>query len=123
VPFALAADAGGSVRLPAALCGAVGLMPSMTRHTFSGARLVNTCSVAGPIATTASDALLVYAVMADAGADALRLPRSLGRAGGALRGLRVGVYEAWNADCDADVAEAVQRTVGHLRALGALHYR
>ncbi|MEX0831025.1 MAG: amidase [Nitriliruptoraceae bacterium] len=72
VPIALATDGLGSIRIPAASCGAVGIKPGQDllpemiggeHHLFGMARI-------GPIATTVADAALMLDVMA--GTDALR---------------------------------------------------
>ncbi|WP_161958574.1 amidase [Ornithinimicrobium cavernae] len=64
VPFAVASDGGGSTRIPSALCGLVGILPSrgtVPRGGFIGTRRF---SSSGPVTTTVDDAAAVLAVMA-----------------------------------------------------------
>ncbi|AZZ48351.1 amidase [Rathayibacter rathayi] len=60
LPFAPASDGGGSIRIPAAACGLVGLKPSRGRvAALSGIGGVGGLSVAGPIARSVADAGLL----------------------------------------------------------------
>ncbi|WP_233827914.1 indoleacetamide hydrolase [Paraburkholderia sp. ZP32-5] len=66
VPAALGTDTGGSVRLPAALCGVAGLRPTVGRYPQAGiAPISHTRDTAGPIARTIDDLALLDAVLAD----------------------------------------------------------
>ncbi|MFS8015096.1 putative fatty acid amide hydrolase [Helianthus anomalus] len=63
-PVALGVDGGGSVRMPAALCGVVGLKPSFGRIPHSGVIPLNwTVGMVGILAGTVEDSLIVYAAM------------------------------------------------------------
>jgi aspartyl-tRNA(Asn)/glutamyl-tRNA(Gln) amidotransferase subunit A len=65
VPFALGTDTGGSVRQPAAFCGAVGVKPTYGRVSRSGVvAMASSTDVIGPITRTVDDAALVLDVMA-----------------------------------------------------------
>jgi aspartyl-tRNA(Asn)/glutamyl-tRNA(Gln) amidotransferase subunit A len=56
VPVALGTDTGGSVRVPAALCGVVGLRPTQNAVSSSGVfPLSPTMDVVGPLAATVTD--------------------------------------------------------------------
>ena len=72
VPIALAADGGGSIRMPASNCGLVGLKPGHGVVPFppAGVSTWSRMSEFGPLATTVADLALALDVLA--GGDAYR---------------------------------------------------
>ena len=66
VPVAVGFDGGGSIRIPSALSGTVGLAPTFARVPFGakGTGKDSTMIKAGPLAATARDAALAYLLMA-----------------------------------------------------------
>ncbi|HYJ20223.1 MAG TPA: amidase, partial [Burkholderiales bacterium] len=64
VPFALGTDTGGSVRVPAALCGIVGLKTTVGRISRAGVYPLSwTLDSVGPITRSVEDAALVFQAM------------------------------------------------------------
>lgn len=122
VPFALGNDAGGSVRIPAAICGCSGALESFHRMRPQGPSPTCAESVGqtGALTTCARDAALLHVVMADAGAPPVVAPPLPAAEGaGGLKGLRVGVFWPWFEDCDASVLGACQAALAALEAAGA----
>jgi aspartyl-tRNA(Asn)/glutamyl-tRNA(Gln) amidotransferase subunit A len=78
---ALGSDTGGSIRIPAAACGIVGLKPTIDEISTAGVvPLAKTFDHLGPFAASVADAALVYRAMCgvelardDTGAKTLRL--------------------------------------------------
>jgi Asp-tRNA(Asn)/Glu-tRNA(Gln) amidotransferase A subunit family amidase len=65
VPWALGSDTGGSIRIPASLCGTVGLKPTTGLVTVEGMLpLAPSLDTPGPLAATVEDAWLLHCVMA-----------------------------------------------------------
>jgi Asp-tRNA(Asn)/Glu-tRNA(Gln) amidotransferase A subunit family amidase len=64
-PLGIGTDTGGSVRVPAALCGLVGLKPTHGRVPLAGVfPLAPSLDTVGPLTRTVGDAALVYGVIA-----------------------------------------------------------
>lgn len=69
VPASLGTDTGGSVRIPAALCGLVGFRPTHGRYPSEGVVPISpTRDTVGPIARTVSDVMLLDEILS--GGDA-----------------------------------------------------
>jgi aspartyl-tRNA(Asn)/glutamyl-tRNA(Gln) amidotransferase subunit A len=96
---ALGSDTGGSIRLPAAACGIVGLKPTYGRVSRAGAMPLSWSNDhVGPMARTVRDCALLLQVVAgrdplDATSSPQPVPEYLAALSGVIRGLRVGVPE------------------------------
>ncbi len=110
---AIGSDTGGSVRIPAALCGIVGFKPTKSRLPMDGTYpLCQTLDSIGPLARTVGDCAMLDAIMAG---DEPAVPNPLPL--GALRFLVPTNYV--HDDCDAPVDAAFATAVRALRAAGA----
>ena len=68
VPAALGTDTGGSVRIPAALCGLVGFRPTHGRYPSGGVVPISpTRDTVGPIARTVADVMLLDEILSGNG--------------------------------------------------------
>jgi indoleacetamide hydrolase len=82
-PAGIGSDTGGSLRIPAAMCGVVGFRPTTGRWPSQGVVTIsNTRDTVGPIATTVADCALLDAVVCGGEAKVLDIQ---------LKGLRIGI--------------------------------
>ncbi|WP_241025610.1 amidase, partial [Burkholderia sp. Ac-20384] len=111
---ALGTDTGGSIRIPAALCGLTGFKPTASRiPTQGGVPLSTTLDSFGPIGLTVACCALVDRMLA--GLEP-HVP-----AARPLEGVRLGVLTNYVTDgVDADVAAALDAALKHLEAAGAI---
>jgi aspartyl-tRNA(Asn)/glutamyl-tRNA(Gln) amidotransferase subunit A len=125
-PLALGSDTGGSIRVPAAFCGVVGLKPTYGRVSGAGAMpLAPSLDHPGPMARTPADAALLLSVIAgvdpeDAATEDVPLGDLEGELGVALVGLRIGLCPALHlVPLAADVALVWEQAVRAVEGLGA----
>lgn len=126
VPLAIGGDQGGSVRIPAALCGIVGMKPTYGLVPYTGAVPVEpTIDHLGPMtATVADNALLLEVLAGDDGIDPrqrnVRTQRYTQALAQDAHGLRVGVLAEGfqQPGASAEVNALVRRAAAALRELG-----
>jgi aspartyl-tRNA(Asn)/glutamyl-tRNA(Gln) amidotransferase subunit A len=128
VPAALGTDTGGSIRIPAALCGITGLKPTyglVSRHgVIPNSYTFDHC---GPLAWTAEDCALVLQAIAghdprDAASADRPVPDYRAALGPDLKGVRIGVVRHfWEEDLPIApaAAAAIDAGIDVLRGCGA----
>jgi aspartyl-tRNA(Asn)/glutamyl-tRNA(Gln) amidotransferase subunit A len=121
---ALGTDTGGSIRLPAAFCGVVGLKPTYGRVSRWGVvAYASSLDQVGPLARTVDDAALLLAAIAGHDpADSTTSPRPVPawEVGAGVHGLRLGLPREYFVEgMQPEVAAAVRAAVGELERLGA----
>jgi len=127
-PAALGTDTGGSIRLPAALCGIVGLKPTYGLVSRRGIYPNSfTFDHAGPMTWTVADCAAVLDVISghdpDDPASADRaVPDYAGSLGHDLGGMRIGVvrhFHETDIETAPEVVAALETALAVLRSLGA----
>ena len=126
VPFGIGTDGGGSVRLPSAICGLVGIKPTCGRVPIRGTTVCGTNGVLGPMASNVNDCALLYAVMAgpDEHPDSresifqpkVTIPRALLLS---LDGVRIAVDRFWASQADGPIFKEFLNTLDLLESKGA----
>ncbi|AVG41667.1 indoleacetamide hydrolase [Achromobacter insolitus] len=109
-PAALGTDTGASVRLPAAVNGAVGFRPSVGRYDGAGITPIShTRDTPGPIANSMDDIVLLDAVLTGDQQPLTALP---------LTSMRLGLCGYFWKDLDPQVQDVMDAALAKLRAAG-----
>ena len=131
-PAAIGSDTGGSIRIPASLCGLTGLKPTYGLVSLAGVvPLATTLDSIGPLTRTVDDTVLLMAAIAGPDArDPSTLPSpyldfaAMSDASPEIKGARIAVlpFDRLPQDIEADVVSAYAETIEVLRSLGAQIY-
>ena len=119
-------DTGGSIRIPAALCGIVGLKPTYGRVSRHGLTpLAWSMDHPGPMVRTVEDAAISMNIIAgydpqDVASADIPVPDYTAALTGDVQGLRIGLpRQYFDAPLDPEVRQSVNDAVGQLESLGA----
>ncbi|MCL6539063.1 MAG: amidase [Roseiflexus sp.] len=123
---ALGSDTGGSIRIPASLCGIVGLKPTFGRVSLQGVIPLSwNLDHAGPMARTVTDAALLLQAIAGYDPDdpvsvALPVDNLLATLDAGVTGWRIALAtDAHFGEADPEVISAVRRAATVFEELGA----
>jgi aspartyl-tRNA(Asn)/glutamyl-tRNA(Gln) amidotransferase subunit A len=126
VPAAIGSDTGGSIRLPAAFCGVVGLKPSYGRVSRYGlVAFGSSLDQIGPITRDVRDAALVMNVLAghderDSTSVDQLVPDYVAALDRPLEGVRIGVSDEYFGEgLNNEVRRSVEAAIDALRQDGA----
>lgn len=126
VPMALGSDTGGSIRIPASVCGIAGLKPTFGRVSRAGVEtLAWSLDHIGPLAATVEDCAATLQVLAghdpaDHVTEPAPPPDYSAKLGRGVDGLRLGILATPPfSPMQADVEQAFRDAVEHLEGLGA----
>ncbi|MBP8273884.1 MAG: amidase [Acidobacteria bacterium] len=110
--MSVGSDTGGSIRIPASICGLVGLKPSINDVPTAGTiPLSTTFDHIGPITRSVADAAALWRVLADRPQDIVAAP--------AVRDLRLAVLGGYfMQSLQADVRTAFDHACDNLRGAG-----
>jgi len=124
-PIALGCDGGGSIRIPASLCGVVGLKTTWGRISTAGSAPLHwSIGSIGPITSTACDAAIAYSFLAGPDTrqsctqeqptvDLKNFENSN------LEGIKLGVFNSWFSHASEDVVNCCEQMLKSFKSQGA----
>jgi len=118
-------DTGGSIRIPAAFCGCIGMKQTWSRVSRYGVLpLADSLDHAGPITRTVRDAALMLSAIAgrdplDSTSSGEPVPDYAAALTGEIKGMRVGVIKELTIGLSDDVAHGFNAAMRQMRELGA----
>ena len=120
-PISIGSDGGGSIRIPASVCGVVGLKQTFGLVDLDGCcQVSHSVGVAGPLCSSVVDAAVATVVMARE-TDGERVLASLEGidSTGDLSGVKIGVYWEYFNHADPEIVDQCKSAVSVLESLGA----
>ncbi|MGH9628333.1 MAG: amidase [Bryobacteraceae bacterium] len=125
--MAMGSDTGGSIRIPAAYCGVVGLKPTFGRVSRHGCHALGlTLDHMGPLTRSVRDAAAVLNVIAgydanDPSTSSRPVENYMPPAALSIKGMRIGWPENFYFDhVDSEIAGAIESAAAAAEKLGAL---
>ena len=122
----LGSDTGGSIRIPASVCGVVGLKPTFGLVSRRGVFPLSwSLDHVGPITKTVTDAAVLFNLLAEVGAtqpsrSPSRARDAVAEIGDGIVGLRIGVPRGFFFErLEPEVSSVVGRAITQLKLLGA----
>ncbi len=118
-------DTGGSIRVPSAMCGCVGLKPTLARVSRHGViPLSATLDHVGPITRTVRDAALMLNVIAghdpnDSTSSGAPVPDYTAGLDAGIKGLRIGLIREQAVGLEPEVEQGFKQALRQLESLGA----
>ena len=125
-PISLGCDGGGSLRIPASLCGVVGLKTTWGRISTAGSAPLHwSIGSVGPITSTALDAAIAYSFIA--GPDK-RQPFTKEQPAVDLKnfentnleGVKIGIFNPWFNHASEDVVNCCEQMLNSFKSQGAV---
>ena len=112
VPFGLGSDTGGSVRVPAALCGVVGFRPSTGRYSSDGVIPISLSrDIVGPLARSVEDVALLDSILSQKPTSKVE-PKD-------LKSIKFGIERSvLLSDLEPEVEVCMNKVMGSLKAAG-----
>jgi aspartyl-tRNA(Asn)/glutamyl-tRNA(Gln) amidotransferase subunit A len=124
-PWALGSDTGGSVKLPAAFCGNVGLRPTYgTVSRYGIVAFASSLDQVGPVTRNVRDNAFLYSIISgrdENDSTTVETPKVELPEPGDLKGVRIGLPRQLNEaeGIEPGVKAAVEAALAHASALGA----
>jgi aspartyl-tRNA(Asn)/glutamyl-tRNA(Gln) amidotransferase subunit A len=124
---ALGSDTGGSIRLPAALCGVVGLKPTYGRVSRYGlVAFASSLDQIGPITKNVMDAAILMSIISgrdplDSTSAPVVVPDFSSVIGRDIKGIKIGIpKEYFIKGMDSEVEKSVKEAIRKFESLGAV---